>query len=69
MKKEYQRRVSPIVRKGGLLCPTHKPMMKAKNIIIPTTLNSLANLRYLGMKISPAPDIQSRIVGMAKHIN
>jgi hypothetical protein len=47
-KKEYHKRVSPIVRKGGLSNEIHIPTIKAENITKPNTVQATAPLEKEG---------------------
>ena len=54
-KKEYHRRVSPIVRNGGRSSEIHIPRMKAKNKAMPVSVQAYTSgLRSFQAKNAPA---------------
>ena len=58
MKKEYHRRVSPIVRIGGLSRATHIAIMKLKNTRVPA-INETRAGDLLSLQARTEPVIQS----------
>ena len=53
-KKEYQRRVSPIVRNGGRSSEIHIPIINRKKTIKPATVNKVGINRLLVLKAATA---------------
>lgn len=68
IKKEYQRRVSPIVRKGGRCIEDQKRMMNSRKIDIPNIKSKFDNnLNFVLYTNTEAP-IQHIIDGIANQI-
>ena len=64
-KKEYHKRVSPIVRSGGRSSVTHIAMMKAKKIARPMEVATMV-VRVLPFHAAIAPSAQCAIATNAK---
>ena len=64
-KNEYQRRVSPMVRRGGRSRLIHMATMKLKNTSRPTVVSAKA-ARDLLFHAAQAPRIHRRTAGAAK---
>ena len=64
-KNEYQRRVSPIVRKGGRSSDTHIDRINAKNTNRPAMVETVAR-RDLERHADHAPKAHNSTAGSAK---
>ena len=67
-KKEYQSRVSPMVRKGGLSRKCQRPTIKRRKISSPVTVSN-AGVALRLLLSSCCPSSPKRIESMAKYIN
>lgn len=65
-KKEYHRRVSPIVRNGGRSRDIHRPRINAKNTPNPKTVNKAGGAFLWLLSARADATVQSRTEGMAK---
>ena len=67
-KKEYHKRVSPIVRIGGRSKETHMPRIKQKNTANPNRVNPNAHTVFFPFQAANAPKLQQTYATTANNI-